>query len=443
MESKGRGMTVLMFPWLGHSHVSSYLQLGKRLARRGVSVHLCSTPVNLNSVKKTLDNNPSIKTIDLNLPNLPELPPHHHTVNGLPPNRLSTLKKAFDMAAPEFSQILQTLKPDLLISDVFQYWAPEIAVSQNVPSVVYITSGAVTFCYFYHLQNNPQSPFPFPEIYLTDYEKATNEKISKVNAQGMGTPERVSSCVRQSQLVLVKSCDEIEEKYINYLSSLCGKKVLPAGLIVSETVDWKEDDEDTAIFEWLDKKDEASTVFVSTGTECHLSKEDVEDIANGLELSGVNFIWFVKFPDGDFMGEFLEKFRERCIGEKGMILETWAPQARILQHSSIGGFVSHCGRGSVTEALAYGVPIIAIPMQYDQPLNARVLQEVGVGEEVKRDSSGRLQEDNVAKVIKKIVFDQDGDEIRRKTKNLSTSQKENGDKYLDIVMEELHKLCNI
>ena len=105
-----------------------------------------------------------------------------HSKWPLPPNLLSTLKKAFNMAAAEFSHILQTLKPDLLISDVFQYWAPEVALSQNIPSVVYITSGAVTFCYFYYLQNNPHSPFPFPEIYVTDFEKAKNESASKVNA---------------------------------------------------------------------------------------------------------------------------------------------------------------------------------------------------------------------------------------------------------------------
>ena len=314
MESKGRGMTVLMLPWLGHSHVSSYLQLGKRLARRGVSIYLCSTPVNLKSVQQALVNNPLIKTVELHLPTSPELPPHYHTANGLPPNLLPTLKKAFDMAAPEFSNILQTLKPDLLIYDVLQYWAPEVALSQNVPSVVYITSGAVTFCYFYHLQNNPHSPFPFPEIYFTDYEKAKNDNSFKLNAQGMGTLERMSSCVRQSQMVLVKSCNEIEEKYIDYLSTLYGKMVLPAGLIVSETVDWKED-EDTDIFEWLNKKNKASTVFVSTGTECHLSKEDVEDIANGLELSGVNFICLLSFRMEISWGSF-SKISAREILEK-------------------------------------------------------------------------------------------------------------------------------
>ena len=82
-------------------------------------------------------------------------------------------------------------------------------------------------------------------------------------------------------------------------------------------------------------------------------------------------------------------------------------------------------------------------MQYDQALNARVLEEAKLAEEVKRDSNGRLQEGNIAKVIKKIMFHQDGDEIMRNTKNLSISQKDNEDKYLDILVEELHKLCNI
>ena len=121
-----------------------------------------------------------------------------------------------------------------------------------------------------------------------------------------------------------------------------------------------------------------------------------------------------------------------------MILETWAPQARILVHSSIGGFVSHCGRGSVTEAIAYGIPIIALPLQLDQPLNARVVQQAGVGEEAKRDNNGRLQGDHIAKVIHKIMVDKDGEEIRRNTKNLSKAMRDNGDKYFDIVVTQLN-----
>ena len=91
------------------------------------------------------------------------------------------------------------------------------------------------------------------------------------------------------------------------------------------------------------------------------------------------------------------------------------------------------------EAMAYDIPIIAVPMRFEQPLNARVVQQAGVGEEVKRDSNGRLQVAHIAKVIQKFVVDKDEDEIRRNTK----AARDNVDKYVDIVVTELNKLCNI
>ncbi|KAL8156063.1 hypothetical protein AgCh_001222 [Apium graveolens] len=234
----------------------------------------------------------------------------------------------------------------------------------------------------------------------------------------------------------------MEEKYINYLSTLCEKTILQVGPVVSESVDSEEDD-NSKVFEWLDKKDKASTVFVSFGSECFLSKEEIEVIACGLERSCVNFLWVVRSPIGEkCVGESFKELCER-IGKKGLILETWAPQAGILTHPSIGGFVSHCGWGSVMEAVTFGIPIIAIPMQYDQPLNARVVQEVGVGEEVKRGGNGRLEMGEIAKVVKKVVVDKDGDEVRRKTKYLSEKIRDKGETDFDMVVKELTKLCKI
>lgn len=66
---------------------------------------------------------------------------------------------------------------------------------------------------------------------------------------------------------------------------------------------------------------------------------------------------------------------------KGLILEGWAPQAKILAHPSIGGFVSQCGWSSIMDSITFGVLIIALPMQLDQPLNARLVVEIGVGVE--------------------------------------------------------------
>ncbi|RVW86828.1 Cyanidin-3-O-glucoside 2-O-glucuronosyltransferase [Vitis vinifera] len=67
-----------------------------------------------------------------------------------------------------------------------------------------------------------------------------------------------------------------------------------------------------------------------------------------------------------------------------MVVEGWAPQKKILGHTSIGGFVSHCGWSSIMESIKFGVPIVAIPMQIDQPFNAKLLEAVGVGVEVKK-----------------------------------------------------------
>ncbi|KAG6758590.1 hypothetical protein POTOM_038949 [Populus tomentosa] len=82
------------------------------------------------------------------------------------------------------------------------------------------------------------------------------------------------------------------------------------------------------------------------------------------------------------------------IGERGLIVEEWAPQKRISSHPGIGGFLSHCGWNSVLESMRFGDPIIAMPFYVDQPLNAGFVVEVGAGLEIKGDKNEyRVRED--------------------------------------------------
>lgn len=76
------------------------LKRGQKLANRGFYVFLCSTPINLNLIKKKIPEkySLSIQLVELHLPELPELPPSYHTTNGLPPHLNSTLKKALKMS---------------------------------------------------------------------------------------------------------------------------------------------------------------------------------------------------------------------------------------------------------------------------------------------------------------------------------------------------------
>jgi cyanidin-3-O-glucoside 2''-O-glucuronosyltransferase len=185
---------------------------------------------------------------------------------------------------------------------------------------------------------------------------------------------------------------------------------------------------------------------VSFGSECYLSKEVMEEIAHGLELSNVNFIWVVRFPEGEKMkleealpDGFLDRVRGR-----GMVVENWAPQIKILKHSGIGGFVSHCGWGSVMESLKFGVPIIAIPIQLDQPWNARVVVSSGVGLEVERDvNNWKFERENVAKVIKQVVVEKIGEAVRRKAKEMSDNIKRKPEEEMDEVEKEILKVIGM
>ncbi|KAJ4702540.1 Glycosyltransferase [Melia azedarach] len=64
----------------------------------------------------------------------------------------------------------------------------------------------------------------------------------------------------------------------------------------------------------------------------------------------------------------------------------WVPQATILAHQAIGGFVSHCGWNSIMESLWYGVPIATWPIYAEQQLNAfQLVKELRLAVEIRLD----------------------------------------------------------
>ncbi|KAF5959267.1 hypothetical protein HYC85_000476 [Camellia sinensis] len=319
---------------------------------RPEAIYFCSTPIILNSIKKKLDHNNnynslSIKLVEFHLPTSPDLPPCYHTTNGLPTHIMTTLKTTFNMSSPIFSGILKTLNPDLVIYDHNQPWAATIASSHNFPAVQFLIFGVENL--FSGFQDSDESR----------HGRVMVEEVRKNKYKYL--EPRKQSC----EIVLIKSFRDLEGKYIDYLSVLAEKKIVLVGSLVEDPIN---KDEDLQIIDWLDKKDVSSTVF------CFLSKDEIEELAHGLEFSEANFIWVVKFSLGEKIrvSETLpEGFLVR-VEERGLIVEDWAPQAKILRHSSTGEFVSHYGWSSLVESMNFGVPIISMPMQLDQPLNVRL-----------------------------------------------------------------------
>ena len=49
------------------------------------------------------------------------------------------------------------------------------------------------------------------------------------------------------------------------------------------------------------------------------------------------------------------------------------------------------------------VPILAMPMHLDQLVNAKLVESIGVGIKIKKDGSGKLEREEITKVIEDLV----------------------------------------
>ncbi|KAL8524946.1 hypothetical protein ACS0TY_014535 [Phlomoides rotata] len=451
-ENCNKRFTILMFPWLAHGHIFPYLELSKAiLKRKNFHIYFCSTAINFESINEFIRLNSlheSVELVELHLGSS-ELPPHYHTTKNLPPSLNITLIKAFQNSNSSFADIIINIRPDLVIYDVFQPWASKIALSEGIPSVHFSIYGAVFLSFVHHEHTFGEGEeFPFPAIQFEEHELRSVRLLIKylfANIHDVDQDFLFGNFKQSRDIVLVKTSRGVEGKYIDYLSDLSDKKIIPVGSLITHdtknVADMKSD-----IVQWLSKKAEHSTVFISFGSEYFLSRNEIEEIAKGLELCKVNFIWIIRFPLGERISveESLPNgFLDR-VGDRGIMVTGWAPQASILAHPNTGGFVSHCGWSSITESMYFGVPVIGMPMKLDQPINGRMLAEACSCVEV-----GRKEEDEVfkgeeiAEAIKKVVVDEEsGARLRRRARELSEAAKMEAEHALDEVAEELWKMIS-
>ncbi|PKU87260.1 Cyanidin-3-O-glucoside 2-O-glucuronosyltransferase [Dendrobium catenatum] len=188
------------------------------------------------------------------------------------------------------------------------------------------------------------------------------------------------------------------------------------------------------VLEWLSQKKKGSVAFVSVGSEYFMSESEMVELAIGLERCGLCSIWVVRFEGGD---------SRRPTGftwDRGLVIEGWAPQKSILAHPSVGGFVTHCGWSSVMEGMRQGVPMIAMPLQLDQPLNAELMVELGVAVKVEREEDGGFRGEEVARCIREVVVREEGEGVRRKAKEVARIMGCKEDEEIMVLKERIEGL---
>ncbi|CAI0419788.1 unnamed protein product [Linum tenue] len=200
----------------------------------------------------------------------------------------------------------------------------------------------------------------------------------------------------------------------------------------SPPADEEQDYRTRSIKEWLDEQKRGSVVYVAFGSEATWSQEELTEIANGLELSGLPFFWVLRTRQSPDDSKLPEGFEDRTKG-RGVVWKEWAPQVKILCHDSVGGFLTHSGWSSVVEGLQFGRPLVLLICYNDQGLNAKLLQQKGAGYLVPRDErDGRFTRDSVADSLRTVVLGEEGEIYRIKAMEMKElfGDREKHDSYV-------------
>ncbi|XP_039141963.1 UDP-glycosyltransferase 73C3-like [Dioscorea cayenensis subsp. rotundata] len=150
------------------------------------------------------------------------------------------------------------------------------------------------------------------------------------------------------------------------------------------------------------------------GSLARMKVGQILEIGSGLEASGVPSIWVIKDVEMcSEVEEWLEGFQKR-MSLRSFVIKGWAPQAVILSHKAVGGFVSHCGWNSTLEAVSNGVPMITWPQFVDQFLNERLVVEllrIGIAIGVKKpvfyygEDEIPVKKDDVERAVRSLMGD--------------------------------------
>jgi len=101
-----------------------------------------------------------------------------------------------------------------------------------------------------------------------------------------------------------------------------------------------------------------------------------------------------------------------------IFIRPYVPQLQILERCSV--FVSHGGMGGINEAMFYEVPMLILPKTIEQQINARRMEELGAGLDLK---SQDITPQQLLAGVKKILNDKSYVEAAKKIKQSFTDEK--------------------
>nr|AFJ53044.1 UDP-glycosyltransferase 1 [Linum usitatissimum] len=430
---------VIIFPFMAQGHTLPLLDLAKAFAlNHNLNVTIITTPSNAKSISDYISplHFPTISLSVNPFPPIDGLPPGTENTSQLPSMQkfyVPFLHATKKLKQP-FEQILATHRPRPLcvISDFFLGWTLDTCRAFGIPRLVFHGMSVCSLATIKSLWCAPpelkmmmmspdkNQPLDLPNMKLPFALTAADVPAEvMVNSSGEEDPltkyiEEVGWADANSWGIIVNSFHEVElshtesfEKfYFNGAKTWClGPLFLCEGKkgTINPNAHANSSAGSDELSRWLDEQvAPGSVIYVSFGSQADMSSSQLDEVAYGLEASGCRFVWVVRskswmVPDG----------LEEKIKEKGLVVREWVDQRRILDHRSVGEFLSHCGWNSILESVSAGMPILAWPMMAEQALNAKLIVEgLGAGlrlEKNKDDSVNMFKREAICEGVRELM----------------------------------------
>ncbi|KAM4090159.1 hypothetical protein ACJW30_09G038500 [Castanea mollissima] len=379
MASQSQPLHFILFPLMAQGHMIPMIDIAKLLAQRGVSVTVITTTHNAarfeTSLARAVESGLQIQVISLQFPcEEAGIPEGCDNLDKLPSLELGTkFFSSTSMLQQPVEELFEKLapRPSCIISDMTLAWTADIALKFHIPRISFIGVCCFSLLCWHNLRvHKVHERISSESEYLVvpglpDLVEFTKSQLSFSRDSRMEELcEQMVATDLASYGVIVNSFEELEPAYVKEYKKAREDKVWCIGPVSLCNKDH------------LDKAERV--VYVCLGSLCNLIPSQLIELGLGLEASNRPFIWVIK---GENKSEELEKWileeriEERIRG-RGLLIWGWAPQLLVLSHSSVGGFLTHCGWNSIIEAICAGVPMLTWPLFADQFLNEKLVVHI-------------------------------------------------------------------
>ncbi|KAK3009707.1 hypothetical protein RJ639_013756 [Escallonia herrerae] len=416
-HKQATGCHIVAMPYPGRGHINPMINLCTHLASRdSITITIVLTEEWLGLVGWDLER-PNIR-----LRSIPNVVPSEHDRAA---DMIGFIESVFTKMEAPFCRLLDQLDDlpvSCVLADTLLPWITAVGSRRSIPTVSLWTAVPSTFLGLYE-----EFPETREEIIVDPPE------VSSMNTAGLPSVEfkdtrtrnlllEAFSCATKSQGIVFTSFYELQPHVISSLRAklhvpihAIGPSIPYMSLNVPPSMPLPSSHEDC--FSWLDSQAEASVLYVSMGSFYSTSSEQLHELSKGLDASGYRYLWVAR---KEAIG------LQESSGVNGLVVP-WCDQLRVLCHSSVGGFLTHCGWNSTMESIYAGVPMLTFPLAAEQPYNSTlIVDDWKIGLELKSN----VEADNLV----------GGEEISHKIMRLMDP---NGEEAKDLRKraQELQETC--